>query len=425
LIHSSIVAVKQSKFAKNVMTLLLGSSLAQAIPLALSPILTRIYSPEEFGVVTIYLSLVSIIAVLATGRYELAIVQPEKRADAISIVVLCCSITIVVSGILFLFVLFFNEQIAILLGEKQLGPWLFLLPVSIFLTGMHKSLNYWYVRNKQFKLVAASNVAQGMTTPTTQVIFNGMSGGLILGSLLGTAASGLVLLKQCLKKEKKSFATVTKVKMVEQAKRYSKLPKYSLAGSFADNTSQQLPVFFITRVFNSHATGLFSLTMRVINLPLTLISRSVSQVVLQKVADLNNTSPSQIKALIIKLFVLLLAINLPLIAVIWFFGGDLFSFVFGERWREAGELGRILVFALAIRFAVSPLSVVMTLDRNVRSGVVWQFMYLVTISLTLYFLSSYDLEVFMTGLVIHEVVLYVLYLVLIISSTNYKKGIEE
>ena len=126
----------KSEFSRNIITLMTGTSIAQAIPVAVSPILTRIYTPEDFGIFALYMSVVSIMAIFATGKYDLAIMMPEKDDDAVNIVILSTSITTIVSILTLIVVIIFNENIAFLLGNESIKNWLYLAPVSIFLTGI-------------------------------------------------------------------------------------------------------------------------------------------------------------------------------------------------------------------------------------------------------------------------------------------------
>ena len=111
----------KSEFSRNVLTLMTGTTIAQAIPIAISTILTRIYTPEDFGIFALYMSIASMIAVVATGRYELAIMLPKKDEDAVSIVALSIIISFFVSFIALLIVSIFNTEIASLLGNPEIS----------------------------------------------------------------------------------------------------------------------------------------------------------------------------------------------------------------------------------------------------------------------------------------------------------------
>lgn len=115
----------QSAYARNVLTLMTGTTLAQAIPIAISPLLTRLYSPEEFGRFALYMAVAMIASVMVTGRYELAILLPRQDKDALHIAALAMALSIAISALLLLVVLFFAHPIAALLGDVALAPWLY------------------------------------------------------------------------------------------------------------------------------------------------------------------------------------------------------------------------------------------------------------------------------------------------------------
>jgi O-antigen/teichoic acid export membrane protein len=413
----------KSAFSRNVLTLMTGTTIAQAIPIAISPILTRIYTPEDFGVLALYISLVSIFSVITTLRYELAIIQPRQNEDAAALVVLSAAITSGVSLALLIVVIMFNKKIQDALGNDEIGAWLYLFPVSVFLTGLYQSLNYWNTRKEQYRKIAYTKIFQGVSASGTQVGFGvgGVAGGLLWGYFSGQVAALLLFLPSMFKGDKEAFLKVTVVGILKNARRYKKYPKYSTLGAFADSASLQMPILILSKFFDVGVTGMFSLTFRVLNLPMALMSKAISQVLFQNITRLHNEpgSSPQAHRIVIKLFSVLLAMMVPFVVFIGLFGEGLFAYVFGEPWREAGSLAAVLVVAVAIRFAVSPLSSVLAMDHNIKLGVLWQFIYLVTITTTLYLFRSEDIKIFVVVFVVHEVVLYLLYLAFIVKGAKY------
>lgn len=163
---------------------------------------------------------------------------------------------------------------------------------------------------------------------------------------------------------------------------------------------------------------MFSLTFRVLNMPTAIISSAIAQVLFQKVVEISHTAPEKLNSYIIKMFFILFILYLPAVPILFIWGDTLFAFVFGEEWGQAGIYAGYLVIAVAIRFAVSPLSAVLGLEQNIKKGVLWQVLYLCTITPTLYFCSSLTVEQFFLAFVIHEVVLYIIYLMLILKGTK-------
>ncbi len=146
----------EGDFSRNVLTLLTGTTIAQAIPVAMAPIMARIYSPEDFGVLTLFLSISTIFSVVATGRYELAILLPKKEEDALSVMLLALVINFAVSFLLFAVVFLFNQNICNWLNNDMISIWLYFIPLAILLNGIIQTLNYWLNRKKEYKKLSFS-----------------------------------------------------------------------------------------------------------------------------------------------------------------------------------------------------------------------------------------------------------------------------
>lgn len=174
-------------------------------------------------------------------------------------------------------------------------------------------------------------------------------------------------------------------------------------------------------MFGSTTLGFFSLTFRVLNLPLIAISSALSQVVYKKVSDLALDEPQKIKPLLLKTNLILVALSAPFVLFFVFWGEGVFALVFGEPWREAGSIAGVLAIAVAIRFCVSPLSSVLALNKNVYLGMLWQFLYLFTLSGTLFLFYDSGFSQMLWAFVIHEVLIYSVYFFLIIKATERLK----
>jgi O-antigen/teichoic acid export membrane protein len=414
----------KSKFTLSIMTLVLGTTVAKAIPIVISPILTRIYSPEEFGLLILFMSILSILSVAASLRYESAIVQPADDEDAISLIAISILVTILVSAVLFIFINIFYAQIQELIGNNEIGFLKYWVPFAVLILGFNSSLYQWHVRKKKFSLCSRVDMSKGAVTAGGQLGLGVMMfpGGLMFGYLMGIVITFLLLLKSSIRNKDFLILMFNKKRLFQNVKKYKKMPKYSTWGALANNIASHMPTLVIAKFFLA-SLGIFGLTFRVLTLPASLISQALSSVLLQKVAELHNGNTHKIKILIIKIFLILSFIMIPFVGLIWFFGEDLFAFIFGEAWREAGVMASTLVFAVAIYFVVSPLSVVFLLNDHIKLGTLWQFIYFMTISVTLYVVSSWPFNDFLIAFVIHEIILYFLYFIFILKSFEYSRKI--
>lgn len=334
-----------------------GTTIAQAIPIAISPILTRIYTPEDFGIFTLYLSILGLVAVIATGRYEMAIVLPKSDEEAINILALSIFITLFLTFFTALIIVIFGEKILNMLNANNLGDLLYLMPLSLLLAGLYQSFNYWSNRKKHFKNMANSRIAQTLGSGVGQLGFgfSTLSGGMILGNLLGGILSVYVLMKKFFLYDKNLIKNVEKEKIIIEMKKYKNFPLVNSLHVFSDVLKTSLSTMLIASFFGSSILGFYALSLRILQVPLGIIGSSFGQVLYQRfnsAKENNETIYIIAKNILIKLFI----IALPVFSLLYFVAPDLFSFIFGEKWRIAGEYTQILLPYLFLNFLISPIS---------------------------------------------------------------------
>jgi len=375
--------INSTEFNKNIFTLITGTSLAQILPVAVSPILSRLYSPSDFGVLAIFFSITSIFGTVINGRYELAVILPENDSDAINILALGVLISSVSSSLLLLFVLFFHDTIVIWVGNNDISAWLYVAPFVIFFLGLFNMLNYYSTRKKYYKNIAQSNIIKSTTTVAVQLVFSffkngtiGLVGGYSVGHLFGNYR----LLKNILA-EKESISKIKKEDIIIQAKRYARFPKFTLPASFSNIMAIELTNILISKIFNIATLGFYSLANRVLNVPSSFIGQSISQVYYQEAADEKKKTGKAIKtfkSMVFKLFV----VGFPFFFIIFFISEWLFTFVFGVTWASAGTFAKIITPLLFIRFLVSPVSVSLSIFEKQHVSLIWQIgLLIITLSI--------------------------------------------
>lgn len=366
--------IPQSPYARNVLTLMTGTTLAQAIPIAISPILTRLYSPEEFGRFALYMAVAVIASVLVTGRYELAILLPRQDKDALHVAALAMALSIAISGVLFFVVLFFAQPIAALLGDATLAPWLYWVPVSTLLLGLYQSLNYWSNRKAQYKRLAISRTVQSGSTALGQLASGyagsgavGLLGGQISGQVLATG----VLARQIWREDQRHIRALHPLRSLALAKKYINFPKYLIVAHGFNTASGQMPVLMLSALFNTTAAGFFTLTHRVMAAPMSLVANALGDVFRQE-ASQAYIHQGQCKAIYQKTFKRLLLISVLPFAVFFFLAPTLFAWVFGDQWRVAGEYAQILTPMAFLQFITSPLSSMYMIAEKQKIDLLWQ-----------------------------------------------------
>ena len=359
----------KSEFTRNVLTIFTGSSIAQIVPFIVAPVLTRLYNPEDFGLLALFTSLTSIIAIIATLQYESAIMLPKDDNDAINIVTLCLFITLGITIFSFIGVSLFNKLITKLLGNDRLSFWLYFLPISVFLSGLFNTLTYWCSRKKQFKRIAIRSVSQSVTTAFVKLTMGAtgtIQSGLIIGALVGQTTATSILSWLILKEDKSLLACISKVSVMKNARIYRNFPKFNAIQAFLDILKMSLIIFIINRLFGSEILGYYSLSYSMVSLPIRLIGSSVSQVFYQKAA-FTFANNSDLFGLTYKIFIRLIIIALPGLIIAIFFGPKLFSWFFGSKWIEAGVYAQIIAPWLFFTFVASPLGSIPSILNKLKS----------------------------------------------------------
>lgn len=347
----------KSEFSRNVLTLMTGTTIAQAIPIAISPILTRIYTPEDFGVFALYIGIVSFIAIVVTARYEMAIVLPKTDKEAINIVALSFMIMMIIISVIIVSIFFFHKEILILLNSEDIGNLLYLVPISIFLAGLNQIFNYWANRKKNFKSMSSSQIGQslGVGVGQSSLGFLTLSGGLIFGNIIGRFISTYILVKKFITYDKNNLKYINKTTVLQQMKEHKDFPLVNSLHAFSDILRTSGSVMLISSFFGTTILGFYALSLRVLQVPVGILSSALGQVLYPKLIALHNDKKS-LYPYVKKIFLGLIAIALPVFGVLYIVVPDLFAFVFGESWRVAGEYSRILIPYLFMNFLISPIS---------------------------------------------------------------------
>lgn len=367
----------KGSFAAHVLTLMTGTTIAQAIPIAISPILTRLYTPSDFGVFALFSSLVSLAAIIATGRYELAIMLPEDDQDAINLMALSVGISLLVSSICLVVVAIFNSQIVALLNNENISTWLYWIPLSVLLTGIFQTLNYWTSRKKLYEKLSVSRVAQSASGSATNLVF-GLSGlgasGLVFGNLIGQFAACNILAWNFWKKNKNKFNNLSKKNIKELAIKYQDLPRINSLHAFIDIMQSGGMVFIIAIFFGDVTLGFYALTIRILRAPLSLVGASVAQVFFQTSSEIYSQG-HDLHEFTKKIMLRLSLIALPIFLIIYLIAPTMFSLVFGKEWEVSGQYAQIFSPLLALNFISSPLSQIVIIVGKQKEGLVFGIVY--------------------------------------------------
>lgn len=358
-------AFPKSSFSRGVALLSGGTVLAQGIILLASPVLTRLYTPEQFGLWAVFGSIIAILVVTVGLRYELAIPLPADDRDAAQLVLFGLTVVLVVCLTISAGLLLLGDGPAQWMNAEGLQHYLWLVPPTLVAVGAYQVLNYWTTRNKRFSLLSLARVLQAGGQAFTQVLA-GLVGAGASGLIGGYALSRLIGLAWLLRGSKLPERRPDVRRWRELAADYRKFPAYTLWASLTNVIGVSLPPVLIAKYFGLGPAGLFALTTRVLSVPSTLVAQAVGQVFYPTAAERRDMASRS--ALVEKVASVLLVISLPVFAFVGMHGPTLFTSVFGPEWTRAGLFARYLAPWFVLSFISSPISTYALISEKQREA---------------------------------------------------------
>jgi len=414
-------------FARNVVTLMSGTTFAQVLLILVAPILTRLYSPGDFGVYSLYTSILGILAVIACWRYELAIVLPEKDEDAANLLVLSICICLGMAALTLLVVAFFRNPVAKLLGAPELTTWLWFLPLSLIAVGFFQAFNYWSTRQKQFKRLATRTITQSIVIATAQigtgVVHPTVSaGGLIGGSILGQLSATGRLAWQIWRDEGKQLVSYIKCRDIyNMGNRFKKFPIYDSGAGLLNTTTTMLPALLLGYFFTPTIVGYYALGHRVLSMPMVVIGGSIAQAFFPKATEARRRG--NLDRITFVMFEQLLKVGMVPILLLAIVAPELFTLIFGSHWWTAGKYVQWLSLWMLFVFISSPLSTLFSVLERQKESLLINIAQFITRLIALIiggYLNDPYLAISMFGMVNAILVIFACFYILNLAGISLK-----
>ncbi|PWR73087.1 lipopolysaccharide biosynthesis protein [Methanospirillum stamsii] len=373
-------------FVSDVAKIVSGTMFAQILIFLSSPIITRLYGPEAFGILSIFTSITVIIDVIACLSLQYAILLPDQEEEAVNLLGACILIAISISMITVPVFIFGSDLIVFLLGAPELKPYLIFIPPFVLISGFFIALNHWNTRTRHFGRLSIAQITQSFVATGTRLGagFAGFAtggsliGAYFLGTLVSTTTLGLQIYRDDHNLIKKSISWHG---MISALRRYKKFPIMDSWSRLLNAISWQLPIFLLTAFFSPQIAGFYSLGFMVFQMPMDLIGRSIGKVFFQRasVAHLDGT----LSILVEHVFRVLVMIGMFPVLVVIILGPGLFALIFGKIWYVAGLYTQILAPWAFVWFISSPLSSIWAVMEKQEFGLKFTSLNLVTRFLSL------------------------------------------
>jgi O-antigen/teichoic acid export membrane protein len=347
--------LRQDRLLRRAALLSGGVVLGQALYTAILPLVTRLYSPDDFGLFAVFSTFSGILGVAVTLRYELAIPISEDDRAAADTVALTMLVTVAMAAILALAIWLLGPKLAAWIGMPRFAPLLWALPPLLLAWGGMQALAYWSIRQGRFRVNAVNKalhfVAQGLGQLALGVVLGGPAG-LCLGYASGYAVRVAHFLGMLSRPDRLLLRRARLGRMWRLAREHWRYAALSTPSALMQSSVQFLPAILVALLYGPAMAGLFALAQRLLDVPVRLLSGATGEAFLGEIARLD---PPAIYRLFVKTGLRFLVIGLIGTVPLLFAGPALFAFVFGEPWRLSGAMMQCLLPAALARFTVVPI----------------------------------------------------------------------
>lgn len=360
--------IRRSPFIKNVLIVATGTAGAQAITLAFSPIITRLYGPEAFGLQGAFMAVLALTTPIAALTYPIGIVLPKHDDEAKGLAQLSARIALAIAAVLIVVFLFGAAPIAHLLNMEEIQNYLWLVPIAMLFTAWQSIMQQWLIRKKLFFITARIAVTQslllnsaksalGLIWPTGAI--------LIILNTLGNVLYSVQLWLGARRWGKADAQILTPPKHQPSLKalayQHRDFPFYRTPQVLLNAISQSAPTLILASLFGPAIAGFYTLSRAVTSAPVELLGNSIGNVFYAQIAESVNAGENPIPFLH-KATLSALALATPPFLIVMFWGAPLFAWVFGSQWYTAGQYAQWvaiwLLFSLAARPVIAIIPVI-------------------------------------------------------------------
>lgn len=358
-----------AKIFKGMATLAVGNGLARIAGLAAIPILTRIYTPEHFGILSVFTALLLILTPLMTLRYELAVPLPRRDSTAMILMALSALLIVLMTMALSVMLALVGPALLTVASVEALIPYRWILVFALFSAGIYEVLLIWAVRRRAYPTIARTQLQQSVIGSIAKIAL-GVVGlkplGLLAGQVLGAGAGTMTLVRTFRADVKRYWRHVTLRRGWYMLQRYRSFPAYRLPSQLLQIFSSQAPLLLTASVYDARTTGQLGLAMMTLALPMNLLGHSTSKAYYAEIASMGRKRPAEIRTVTYSVIKRLLALAVAPALLLLVFGPALFALAFGAQWELAGELASILAIYLLFQFIHAPASHLLSIFEGQR-----------------------------------------------------------
>ncbi|MFW5824521.1 MAG: lipopolysaccharide biosynthesis protein [Marinobacter sp.] len=350
-------------------TLALGSGIGRAIGVLAIPVLTRIYTPDDYGVLSVFTAFVFMLLPILTLRYVMAVPLPRHDGTAMNLVALSAVAMLGFTVFFTLLFMLFAEPVLALLSMEALAPWWWLVVLGLLGTACYEIMTVWAQRKRSYRVIARTQVFQNLVGALIKILLGLLAlkpGGLLLGQVASQSGGVGSYLRAFYKDFRVNRRFVTRHRMWVLAGRYRGFPIFRLPSRFLLIYSTQAPLLYSAALYGAGTTGHLGLAFMAMALPVTLISQSLADAFFAELSNLDRNDIRTQWRIAIRVIKVVSVISVPIFLFLFFFAKPLSVLVFGQDWAATGAFITALSPYLVVQLISNPLTRI--LDVHEKHG---------------------------------------------------------
>ncbi|MCR5871120.1 MULTISPECIES: lipopolysaccharide biosynthesis protein [unclassified Sphingomonas] len=357
----------QNGFVRATGVLVGGTVIANLVTAAAMPVLTRLYTPEDMGILAVFASMLAILYISICLRFDLALSIAERDDEAVNLLALGGISAVLLSALLALAMLAVPDRAWETLGSRAFAAYAWILPPTVMVAGFYSLLQFWFVRRRAFGPIARSRISQSGASVAAQISL-GAAGtgpiGLVVGTVLNSGAGALLLGARFLRHDRALWRHVSRARLRAAFGANVNYPRYSALDGVVVAVAVQLPVILVAAMAGHGEAGQLMLALFVIQAPMSLLGNALGQVFLSEAPTRHRDGT--LAPLLQNILVALAKTGVGPLIALGFVAPFAFGFVFGWEWERAGVLIAWMAPWFALQLLTTPVGYVMQVTGHQR-----------------------------------------------------------
>jgi len=411
-----ISSLKSSTFIRDSSILIFGTFLAQGIGLLITPILSRLYLPEDFGMVSLVVSISTVSATLISMSYPIRIVLPKSDIEARQLSLISILLTLTLGSILLFLSLLPINNFLTQFNLSGLGLWFQFSILLGIIMSLNTTLTNWMNRNSAYLNISKLKILQAFFIAFIGLfmgLFN-FHDGLLYGQFIGLIITFLIFIYF----SSLRFKLIDFKGIIDVARKHSSAPKYLYPTALLDVFTSQLPFFLISLWFSSELVGHYRMSISLLSVPSAIVGVSISQAFYKKFSTLWPDVTAS-KYFLLKTWATIALIGFVPFTIVFFYGEDLFKILLGDNWGMAGKMASYLALMSYASLIHSPTSTTLVAMGHDRLLLFFGIAVLIHRPLSFYLGYLYgDLFLALKLFVLSEILHFIVFQKIVINKLN-------